>query len=707
MRLLLTRPKEDSDGLASALAGLGVESRIEPLLSVDFIGDAKVDLDGVQALLITSANGVRAFAHLERRRDIGVLAVGDASARAAREAGFTAVESASGDVDALAGLVKQRLNPKDGALLHVAGSVTAGDLAGLLERDGYTYKRAVLYSAGKAKALTLETVKAFRSGELDGVVFFSPRTAETFVSLARKARLQKTCGKLTAFCLSPAVAAQVSALKWKAVETAEKPEQDSLLDRVRTVVKAAETSKGEDMTTSKNDPKKNQSDKKDDPKKTEADKKEAAKPVAEAKDAAKPDEKNSGKPAQSTASKPAASASASPGGPAKSDAKTTDDKKTGPASSRPAQPTKKSSSGLIGFLWLVAVLAVLGGAAYATLPLWTPKVAPYIPAPVLKALGISQPIKETKTPEPTKPVPSMTELTAEREKIKPELDQLMTRVETLEKALSDVKKMVSAVGSVSPKGISNEQLDELAARLSKLESGTVTENGAATETAVGALASRIEALENKSLPDAPDLSPAINDLSQRLSALEEVKAKAQESVASAPGMILAVGQLREALRTQRPFVASLDSIKAFAGEDATLLGAIEVLEPFAAGGLPTVVGLRKAFDDLAPQIMRAVVTPQGDSWVDQTVNRLASVVSVRKTDGSLAGDSTAAIVAEAEAALAAGNLAGAVTALEGLSDGPAKAAASWMESAGTRLKAEEALDTLQMRAIKMMSDGAQ
>lgn len=120
-----------------------------------------------------------------------------------------------------------------------------------------------------------------------------------------------------------------------------------------------------------------------------------------------------------------------------------------------------------------------------------------------------------------------------------------------------------------------------------------------------------------------------------------------------------------------------------------------------------MVGLRKEFDDLAPQIMRAVVTPQGDSWVDQTVNRLASVVSVRKTDGSLAGDSTAAIVAQAEAALAAGDLAGAVAALESLSDGPAKAAASWVESAGIRLKAEDALDTLQMRAIKMMSDGAQ
>jgi len=684
MRLLVTRPKEDSEGLAEALSELGVETRIEPLLSIEVDEEAKVDLTGVQALLITSANGVRAFAQLEKNRDVGVLAVGDASARAATEAGFKAVESASGDVDALADLVKQRLKPADGALLHVAGSAVAGDLGGMLEAEGYSYKRAVLYKASKAEAFNSDTAKAFRNGELDGVVFFSPRTAETFVSLARKARLQKSCRKLTAYCLSQAVADRLAALNWKAIETAEKPEQDALLERVGAGMKTASPSKGEDMTTSKNDPKT-----------TETGKKEAeAKPV---------DKKAEAKPA--AAAKPVSSASKA--GEKKPEPKKPDEKTTAP-SSKLVQPTKKSSSGLIGFLWLVAILAILAGAAYATLPLWTPKVAPFLPESILNALGISKPIEEPAPKAKTaKPVPSMADLTAQRDKIKPELDQLMTRVQTLEKALSDVKKMVSAVSNVSPKAISPEQLEALSQRLTRIESSSTTSGGAASDTAVSSLASRVEALEGKDLPATPDLTPAIENLSDRLTALEKVKAAAQESVASAPSMILAVGQLRDAFRTQRPFVAALDSVKAMVGDDANLLGSVEVLQPFAATGLPSITALRKQFDDLAPQILRAVIAPQGDSWVDKTVSRLTSVVTVRKTDGDLAGDSTPSLVSQAEAALASGNIAGAVKALEGLKDGPAKAAANWMEAAGTRLKAEEALDALQMKAIKMMSGGAQ
>ncbi len=696
MRLLVTRPKEDSEGLVQALDQMGVASRVEPLLNIEVDAKAKVTLDGVQALLITSANGVRAFAEVEKNRQIGVLAVGDSSARAAREAGFKAVESASGDVEALADLVKQRLKPEDGALLHVAGSRVAGDLGGLLEGAGYTYKRAVLYHASKAESLTQETKKAIRNGELDGVVFFSPRTAESFVSLARKARLQKSCREMTVYCLSRAVAEKASALNWKTVETAEKPEQDALLDRVRKAFEDRRMVKGEDMTTSKNDPKNKEAEKTtaqapEKPSQTPSDKNAPPQP-AEKKDTVKAETK---KPEDNKT------------GAAKTAGQKPDDKKPGAKAATPSASTRqmpKTSSGLIGFVWLVAILAVIGGAAYATLPLWTPKVAPHLPEPVLKALGIAKPIAEPAAKsEPTKPVPSMQELTAEREKIKPELEQLMTRVQTLEKALSDVKKMVSVVSAASSGGSSSDQLDALSQRLSKLESGSVTSDGAATETAVSALASRIAALEAKPLPEAPDLSPTIESLSDRLSALEKVKAAAQESVASAPGMILAVGQLRDAFRTQRPFVGALDGVKALAGDDADMQGAIAILDPFAAGGLPSLTTLRKQFDDLAPQILRAVVAPQGDSWVDKTVDRLASVVTVRKTDGDLAGETTPSIVAQAEAALAAGDLAGAVTALDGLKDGPAKAAAAWMEAAGTRLKAEEALDTLQMRAIKMMS----
>src|ERR1700674_2648248 len=109
---LVTRPEEDAKPLAEALAGRGIATVIEPLLAIRPLPEAAEGLTkglaGVQALLFTSANGARAFAALSPRRDIGVLAVGDATATVARSLGFAAVESASGDVQDLVRLAKER-----------------------------------------------------------------------------------------------------------------------------------------------------------------------------------------------------------------------------------------------------------------------------------------------------------------------------------------------------------------------------------------------------------------------------------------------------------------------------------------------------------------------------------------------------------------------------------------------------------------------
>ena len=158
----------------------------------------------MQAILFTSANGARAFAELSPRRDIGVLAVGDATASAARGLGFTAVESAGGDVQALARLVKQRLKPAGGPLFHAAGSAVAGDLAEILAADGFDLRRRMLYELAAATALSPETIAALKQGRIDLVLLFSPRTAVSFAELARAAAVDAS--KLTALCLSPAVA---------------------------------------------------------------------------------------------------------------------------------------------------------------------------------------------------------------------------------------------------------------------------------------------------------------------------------------------------------------------------------------------------------------------------------------------------------------------------------------------------------------------
>lgn len=234
-RLLVTRPLEDAEALVRRLGALGFACAVEPMLSMVWLDGPAPALDDVQALLFTSANGVRGYVRRTDRRDRPVYAVGDATAAAARNAGFASVESASGDVYALAALVRARLDPSGGALLHVAGSKVAGDLAGMLGEAGFTLRRAVLYDAVPASRLSDGTATIFRTSDLCGVLFFSPRTARSFVKLLAEAGLADRCRTVDAFCLSPAVAEAARAYgdqgvtPWRRVRVAPRPEQDALL----------------------------------------------------------------------------------------------------------------------------------------------------------------------------------------------------------------------------------------------------------------------------------------------------------------------------------------------------------------------------------------------------------------------------------------------------------------------------------------------
>ena len=229
MRVLITRPREDAETLAAILDKRGIDVLIEPLLEIRPLPDARLDLDGAQAVLLTSANGARILAGLTDRRDLRILAVGDATARLAREAGFAAVESAGGNVEHLARLATARLNPQNGRLVHIAGTDIAGDLSGLLTGRGFTVTRAALYEARPVSRLSPAAVGAIRKRTIDAALFFSPRTAAAFVSLARGADLAESCVNIDAICLSAAVSKALETSTWRSRRVAERPDQDSLL----------------------------------------------------------------------------------------------------------------------------------------------------------------------------------------------------------------------------------------------------------------------------------------------------------------------------------------------------------------------------------------------------------------------------------------------------------------------------------------------
>jgi len=234
MRVLVTRPIEDCKPLIAALARLGHEGVAASLLEIVLIDGDELDLADVQGLLFTSANGARAFAARSSVRDLPALCVGDATAREALALGFETVKSAAGDVATLAKLAIEELDPAAGALLHPAGSRVAGDLAGLVEAAGFTYRRKVLYEAIKAEVLPDEALNALSAGAIDAVMLFSPRTGAAFVRLVDRAAAREHLTKVNAYCLSDAVADQIKDLAWRKIIVAERPDQASLLALLNT-----------------------------------------------------------------------------------------------------------------------------------------------------------------------------------------------------------------------------------------------------------------------------------------------------------------------------------------------------------------------------------------------------------------------------------------------------------------------------------------
>lgn len=228
MTVLLTRPWKDSLAFAGILRGHGIDSVIAPLLTIVHEPVALPRSSDVQACVVTSANGADALERATGERSVPVLAVGMASAERARNHGFIDVTVADGDLASLAVLIRERLDPDAGRLLHISGSKVAGDLAARLAADGFLIERIVGYHAEAVGGLSQVAMEALSNGHLLGVAHFSPRTAAIFSRLVHNEDVAPCLQSLSAFCLSDAVAEALQGLCWKNLIVAPRPDAESL-----------------------------------------------------------------------------------------------------------------------------------------------------------------------------------------------------------------------------------------------------------------------------------------------------------------------------------------------------------------------------------------------------------------------------------------------------------------------------------------------
>ncbi len=658
MRILITRPIDDAKPLAEALRAAGHEVFLEPLIAIVPLAEAIPDLADIQALLFTSANGVRIFAAKSERRDLPVFCVGDGSAEAARREGFAEVKSAAGDVAALADLVIASLDPQSGPLFHGAGTDLAGDLAGRLERAGFSLRRQALYRAPLAERLSPETLENLAQGAIDAALFFSPRTARHFTTLWREAGSPALRG-IEALGLSPAILREIADLGWARAESAERPDLAAMLALVD---QARRRREGREKAMS-----------------------DSASTPTETAPIALPAASLPATPPRRTGAIVAGLlAGAIAGGAIAASAPYWQSFLNLPPSAETERMARLESE-LTQAKDAIAKLATAKTEARLDEldRRWQAETAEIRDA--LSRLSAAMPAPADLAPLQSRldgldrEVAKLADL-AQGQKAEIDLAPLAAAIAQMKSALAEQEKRL---GDLAP----------LASRLADLK------------IEIDSVSARLDGM-------AGEIAAARADFAKLGDAAGAIdRAAAFERRAA---FLLGLGEMRSALAGSAPFRAEWDMLTRLGAEDtkiaADLAPILAPLADLADRPTPSLGELQRnlparAIAQAAEAEAAGDALGQDSSWFNRVLGELAKGVTIRPV-GEVEGSSPLARLARAEARLGAGDLAAAVAELQGLTDKPKAVAADWLRDAEARLARDAAERNLTKLAQDILAGGS-
>lgn len=202
---------------------------------------------------------------------------------------------------------------------------------------------------------------------------------------------------------------------------------------------------------------------------------------------------------------------------------------------------------------------------------------------------------------------------------------------------------------------------------------------------LGTVAGQVAAMQNQAAASVQGLTDRLGTVEGRVAAVE----KQGSAMAGQLG-----GVSERAQRTSRTQVAAA---ALEAGQKlGEIPGAPPALARFAYNAPPTEAGLRLSFN-AAAEAAQGASQPgamEGQPFASRLWSRAQQSVSVRQGDRVVLGDPVAGLLARARQALEAGDLAGAVSTLDGLTGPAAAAMADWVGQARALLDARAALATM-------------
>jgi hypothetical protein len=353
------------------------------------------------------------------------------------------------------------------------------------------------------------------------------------------------------------------------------------------------------------------------------------------------------------------------------------------SATNPASPTNKSNNHGLFWVFLVLILALAGVGGWQW---WQKQQADHAAAAETIATDEAGPATAA-PPSPGAPAPTAgqdPDLLTNSDRTNRFLKQ---RITELEKRLAENEKE-SGMGA-SPKP--NDTDTAVATHLEKKFGGLFPPPLA---------------------PQVDNLRAAMDGLQKRLDAIEASLALSQHWQRSQAAYLL-LGQIRGQLLTGQPFRSQASNLTLLAAELNGAAESLQTLQSLSVQGVASSNQLQHLFAEAVRQAWAVQEgagqegVQEGAVWWRWTRQQLRHLVTVRPSLSNAEPGSVAAVLAEAEAALAKGDLLATHAAMQHLPDRSLAAMDTVVGALNARLKAEQAVQDLEQRVGASMAQAAQ
>ena len=232
MKILLTRPINDSIITSRTLSKIGIETLIVPFLEISRANYQEFKISKSDYIMFTSKNAANFFKFEKQFKNNLVFSVGSETKNILQEKGFKNIINADENLEKLLILTKKQLKKGD-VIIHPTYESSNLKLRNFFLSIGCKYFAIKCYSSKMICRNSDKLILFMKNTKKGMIAFYSPLTARCFVNQIQKMNLIKYCNDKSFVVISEKVKEEVNKLGKLSIYVARKPNQKEMIELMK------------------------------------------------------------------------------------------------------------------------------------------------------------------------------------------------------------------------------------------------------------------------------------------------------------------------------------------------------------------------------------------------------------------------------------------------------------------------------------------